>query len=312
MDKKNKLIIVAFIITLIFWMVLSFKSNIWPLGNNIGSGQNDSYVISFLASLLEDLIFFGFVGFLVFWSTIKKNSDEPFKVRVKALANNEKVNKLRIESSLEDVIAEALAYCQYVNLLIEIKDYCEKNNCILLSIKIDARIVNMCKDIDYSLRTAYFVEPGEKVNGTYGSIQAMGIYNANDVEDKQVFYENDNYELLEPDIVRKTFNFAIAKNGEAISKTGYTIWVKADKNFSDVDNWYFFQLTRFADEFNLTFRNHTNSNILFKYRVFSSKDNEYKIPPHFDQKSYGPNDTYEELNQPYIKDDRIELNFFKE
>lgn len=311
-DKKFKIVAIAFIVTFTLWFYFSYKLNLWPLiFGQEGIELNNEYLVSMFASFLEDLVFFSFIGFAVYWASNKPSSEEPFKTRVNALANNKESKALDVLTSLEENVARALAFCEYANYEIYLEDYLEDKNLLLISAKIEARIVNMCKDVKYRLKSDYFVEPGEEVDGGYGFVHSMAVYNEKDITKKQGF-ENESRQILNKEKVVEKINFEIDENGSAITKSSYKIWIKADKDFEDKDNWLYFKFTKFTNALNLTVTNNCSLEIKAALRRYSSDDSKHTELKEvvLNKGITKPPQQFEELKRNYREEDKIELNFY--
>ncbi|MCH2217719.1 MAG: hypothetical protein MK076_06535 [Flavobacteriales bacterium] len=85
-------------------------------------GANENFKVSFSASLLEDIIFFGITGFVIFYYTYTDGSERGLRSRIALLANNKNIDDEAAVGFLYDIIAPVLAYNELTKINLVLKE----------------------------------------------------------------------------------------------------------------------------------------------------------------------------------------------
>jgi hypothetical protein len=253
--RRTKWIIFAFLLIVSLWVVLViYRANLTPWFElHFGNG----FIVSYLASLLEDILFFGLIGFVAFVLSTRKPEDENFVVRIRSLANNKSVGE-KAKEFLSNFIMKKLAYNSHVDVRLIIKEFSQNENCIKLYSEFTGEMINMCKDIKYPVFDIDFlIEPNEKVNNSYGYISYLGI-NDPKASQQQILVEKDIFELKDNKVYKRNFNFAISEDSSAIWQMSFATWGKIDANRANKDNWYFVGVFCYTESLNIQISNDTS------------------------------------------------------
>ncbi len=220
----------------------------------------DNYHKSFSASLMEDLIFFGLVGTIVFIISQRDGSELPLKYRVANLANESKnIDDPAVEYLYEN-IKPLLGYNDKTNIDVVIEDVTDDNKLIKVFTSVESRIMNLCSRETFDLvNSSFSIYAPNKVGQDYGYISCAGVKNI-----VPAGFEKNNSECSPPNIAvadnghnpplkKAEWNhpiekFTIPKGGKAESKMGWAVWEKLNEDPSNIENWYYIELNRFTDE----------------------------------------------------------------
>jgi hypothetical protein len=242
------------IITYIFVVVIT----IFSISSQkiLSSYFENSFLTSFNASLLEDLIFFGFLGIVGIYVTTKPFREESFDVRVASLANN--VDDDDAIDFLRKEVQKLLAYTEVSNIRLHIKEIDKENNLIYLFTSIENKILNMCEDVNFIFfDTNFYVEPNKSMNDDYGYISYMGIQDNQDNKNKKVFFENDIYRFDNRKSIKRSIqDFKITKGASALWKLCFGTYGEIE-NGKEID-WYTINMDKFTRKANLNIVNETD------------------------------------------------------
>jgi hypothetical protein len=269
MKRFNRLKI-AFGITILLWVLLIlFKAQLNPFCEKyLGEG----FLTSYSASLLEDVIFFGLIGYITIYVTTKLPEDENLNTRIKALANNKSVGE-KAKHFLFEYVKKFLVYSSQNNAILIIKEYDKVSNSIKIFCDFSGDYVNMCKDEVYTIfNFAFIVEPNEKVENSYGYISYLGIEEINS-DNKNVVIQNDIFELKNIHKYEKYINFDISKNSSANWKMSFATWGKLNTDRQNDKNWFFLRCRSFTESFTAVIKNETSIDIKCDVRYLNRDEN---------------------------------------
>ncbi len=227
----------------------------------------ENFSLSFSASLLEDLVFFFFIGIVLFIITLKKMEDNEIDVRLDTVINSPNVTASAREYFRKETKA-VLAFYEKCDVLIKITEYDENTGTYKLYLSFDAIINNMCKDIQFNVQTNAFVKPGLEVNNNWGELT---IFNIKDVASGNQAGEPVGIPVrLYEKGYNNTVPLLISDSGKAEYKLGFGIWTKYDQE----KELFFTSVDRFSDSYNLTLENGLNENISFEFYAKIKSQNE--------------------------------------
>jgi hypothetical protein len=271
--NKFKWIFGAYFLFIILGLISFFFKDelICNLDKKFGPSNGISFYLSWTASLFEDLLFFGisFIGLIVS-NTLPK--DEDFNTRIYSLANASSVRQ-KSKEYLKSEIEKLLVYNDESQVNIVITNV--SGNLIEVFIEMKNTITNMCSDVAYKFNTEAFVNPTDNLNGDYGYVSYLGIF-----EKKKENSDNKSNILVNGEIVKldskgysRSTPFEIPKDSSAEWRFCYSIWQEIGGSESNDDDWYYFKAKRFTEFFNMSITNKTNQNIYFKYRNRKPNEN---------------------------------------
>jgi len=248
----------------------------------------DDFILSFSASLLEDLIFFFLIGIVLFILTLKKPEDNELDVRLDTVISSPNVTA-SARDYFRDETKSALAFYERSEVIIKISQFNEKNKTYKLFFNIYSVIINMCKDIHFELETNAYVIPGLEVNGDYGDITILEI--------KDKLTNNQAGELpvgipipLKKIGYDKTIPLRISANGKADYKFGFRIWSGYNQN----ERLFYTTVDRFTDSYNLSIVNDLENNFSFYVKVLLKRKkvlDENQTETIFESKGLEPGET---------------------
>jgi hypothetical protein len=254
-----------------------FAGSIYYLYQKNGSVDVDivnktvnNFFLSFSASLLEDLVFFFFIGIVLFIITLKKMEDNEIDVRLDTVINSPNVTASAREYFRNET-KSVLAFYERCDVLIKITQYDKKVGAYKLYLSFNAIINNMCKDIQFNVQTNAFVKPGVEVNNNWGELT---IFNIKDIASGSNAGEPIGIPVqLDEKGYNKTIPLLISDSGKAEYQLGFGIWSKYDQ----VEDLFLTSVDRFTDSYNLTIENGLEDEISFKFSAkLESQDELYQ------------------------------------
>lgn len=191
-----------------------------------------TFRISFYASLLEDLIFFGALGFIVILISTGKPSEDTLENRIQYLANN-KDNCPDSISDLQNTIRNFLCYNPKAKIDIALRSQTEEKLDVTMSF--DTTIRNMCRDISFKNPIAVEATPTLKGdNGTWGGITLAKILDEN-CDDGEVNLCPSDIDLTENETYRKEIDHEIKQNSEIKFSASFRIFVEEIEKISETE-----------------------------------------------------------------------------
>lgn len=277
---KFRLLLFLFLFIIILYYVFFVLLKDWTF---LRMGKD--FAVSFSASLLEDIFFFLFIGFIatvvsiIISTTTPENLD--FFRRASSIANSDEAEK---NSLVKDFVAETLrkltAFYREFSCKIVIKDFAEVENAYFLYLEREMILCNMCKDRDFeNPEGEVCVEADIEINGTYGVFDHLYTYDtkANTVIQPPVIDRTENV-LLVKGLNPKKLPHTIPRNSELGIKFGYNSWSKTGE-IDDKSNWIYFRSARFSSKINMIIANKykEGTTLLYDLKIISDEDNTVKI-----------------------------------
>lgn len=232
------------------------------LDNEFGNG----FYVSLTASFVEDIIFFGVIGFAIYITSIRTLEDESFETRLKSIANSKKVGE-QARENLSKNIRELLSYNRKREICITINEYNPTEGYIKVHCDMKNYIRNMCKDVKHPLVNANaYVEPGVEVMNSFGYISLLEIKDSEKESVKKTFINQDIVQLQRT-AYRENVEFFIEEDGEAIWDFCFTIYNQIGDDVKDPDNWFYCISSRYTQDLSLTLKNEDVSNQTIMFDV---------------------------------------------
>ncbi len=181
------------------------------------NGSLAGFSVSFAAALLEDLVFFFFIGITLFVITLKKLEDNEIDVRLDTVISSPNVTASAREYFRKET-KSVLAFYEKCNVVIKICGCDKETSTYKLYFMFDSTIINMCKDINFNVSTNAFVKPGRSVNENWGEVTILTIKDltsGNEVGETVGFPK-----MLTESGYNETFPLLISANGKAEYKFG--------------------------------------------------------------------------------------------
>lgn len=209
-----------------------------------------TFLMSFAASLSEDLIFFLFIGIVLFIVTLKKPEDDKIDVRLSTVVSNKKVTR-GAKEYFQSETRDTLAYYSRYDVTIVLSAYDHDEEAYKLTSHVEGKIVNMCDDTQFKGNAKVFVSPDKFVHSEYGELSMFSIYDGSEVAS-----HNSDTTLSVPMTSRhaidKDLDFIIPPDGELYYRFSFSIWSGAqDQNPPEDDAPFYTAVDRFAEEYNL-------------------------------------------------------------
>jgi hypothetical protein len=269
--KRFKLIIWAYIGFVCLWILATvFEARLINLlDKKQGLNLGDGFVISWIAALGEDILFFGIIGFLGIVLSTKLPQDEEFDIRIDSIANGKKVGE-KGRKYLNHSIKELMNYNDSIKVKFIIKSIDTTNNLAEIYAEYNSVIANMCKDVVYSNLIKAFVKPTCKQNDDYGNVSFLSVEELWNPHNKKILNQGDIFKL-DANGYDEKIQFDVPKNGVIIWRFHYTIWQTINGSIDTPDDWYFTQSKGFTEKFSAEIVNRTKFDINYKFR-FKDRD----------------------------------------
>ncbi|MFD2101435.1 hypothetical protein [Flagellimonas iocasae] len=272
--RNLKYIAYAYIAVIAIWIIhLYWFLNYYP--------KND-YHLSLSASLAEDLLFFGILGALVFFYSLRDGSDLSLRHRVSILANKKGIDDNAVTYLLNH-IQPVLSYNKSTNIDITIDDVTDDKKYIRVFCDVENRIVNMCSNDAFELKNSDFkIEALNKIGHRYGFISYVGIKNlvkGEGASSDLIFVSGPgNKPLQKKKVVYPIDNFVIPNNGIAESKMSWAVWEELNSEKLIMENWYYIANQRFTNKIHLDLSNRVEDlRLFFDIRIHYNQSGEKRV-----------------------------------
>lgn len=276
--KKIYFVYIAYTVTIFLWIYLSNRNEVWPFHRVDPTAttnlHTESYALSFLASFLEDLVLFGFLGIVIYKLNSRPFHKENFATRVESLANNESISDKARDFLFENV-KEILAYIEMTELTIHLSEINTSGDCdkLFIYVTIESRIVNMCSDIDYEVDTLPHVFPGEEVDGNYGVVNYLGIKNESFPFKEHAVIKDKYHNMTNRDKVGEPIeDFKIPRGESGLAKSSFGVWMKYNEFLENPNDWFFLFVQRFTEEVKVEIINETGTDLKYDIRIYDKKE----------------------------------------
>jgi len=222
---------------------------------------NHSYALSFSASLLQDLFFFGIVGVALTYLTMRNPGTAHPEERIGYLLNSPMVSDT-VRRAVFDSVAPNLIYCKKLHIKVNFVEYCEDIDAFRVEILSTSLFFNTINDQVIKDEKNLFILETDRLKidpskhegfETNGAITGL----------KFRFASNDQYrdEIVSDIKVDKKYEHPVSIycDGGTSYESVYSYWV-----WHKIGREHFWRTKRFVDEFTLQMKNETNFDIRFK------------------------------------------------
>lgn len=266
LKKRFKWIVIAYVFFIVLWLVAwIFQAGLTKfIDTSAGLNMGDGFVLSWRASLFEDIIFFGVIGILGLYLSTKLPHDEKFNIRIESIANGKKVGD-KARKFLHHRIKRMLVYNDSHLIRIVIKSVDATNKLVEIYAEHSAVCTNMCKDVAYPLDTRAYVKPTHQCNGDYGYVSLLEICEEGNPKNKETLVRGNIHKLTSQGF-SKPILFDVPPNGAAFWHFCYSIWQQADGNKSTEDDWYYVENLGFTESLNIELINQTDQDLYFDFQ----------------------------------------------
>lgn len=222
----------------------------------------ESFATSLSASMLWDLIFFIFIGFLVSLISIiisqKTPEDFEFERRVLSLANSDFArDNLEVKNHLISVAKNLLIYYRKFDIVITLKEYDAASHTYLVYLQRTQYVANMSKDIQYhNPSSSISIDADKDVNNDYGQINYCKVFDSMTGRSVHTDCDETSSIPLQKGFNKRSFPLTIEPNKDCGIKFGYNFW-QITGNKEDRDHCIYFKTARLT----------TNINIVLKHKI---------------------------------------------
>lgn len=250
--------------------------------------EDNSFGVSFSASLFEDICFFGFIGILSIGvqavTSLRLSSEDPFDDRVRSLMNSKKVEgNDKVFYFLRKNLIELLAFNSRLILEIKILDFFEIDFGETKKYVFEFKVIrtqiftNMCNDEKSKIgKYNINIESDYKINDSYGRINLLAIVDPNkhdDIQTRVIDFGHKNF--LKPGNNPLQLDIAVDKDKEIGYKLDYNFYCELGINPSDILNWFYFEATKYAAYFKVIVTNQLRNgqDLSLTYKLLDTNNN---------------------------------------
>jgi hypothetical protein len=273
MLKEYKFIFYGYFTLWILFLLTFFISDSNKIAVIINHILGNGFYSSLKASCLEDLIFFGIIGLATVIYSARKPDEEYIYTRINYIANRHSISP-DAKKFLEKHILEALSYNRQSKIMIRIRDFRQYEstgtpeltkrisnftstsdnvaNMLKLHIEIDNVIVNMCKDVDFSLNNIIAsIQPSRIVEGEAGQVTLLSITNKQSNEQGLPIVIGDPIKIVSMKGYSQTFDYSIPKDSDVVWRFYWDIWVEIGNNKNVENDWFHLYVSRFTENLHI-------------------------------------------------------------
>jgi hypothetical protein len=313
------------ILYFLFWILWFFiKLNVAFFENIFTSKFHftSDFFTAWFSGLSEDLFFFG-TGFLGLVLSTKLLRDEDFETRISALANGRNISR-EGELELAKNIKKLLSYNTHYETVIEIEEIDTANIHIFAHVDMTCIVANVCEDEEMPAAITTFVEPGEKINGTYGTIYhhiVSQLIPPNYKPSKNVKISDTKY------VIKKGHNldmntlggqnyvykqdYYIVPDGEAKWELAFGAWAPINQNKLDKKkNWFFNSFNAYTENYSFKLVNNLTKTVKFDVSYPNRLTNDNQIVTIENQEIKSGEGKTIVSDVTFHKDDSFSIYFF--
>ena len=238
----------------------------------------EGFYMGLLSAFVENFIFFGTIGLIAQFVSMKSPEDQNFERRIEAVANASFINPKAKEFLISEN-RKLLAFNQYADIKLVIKEVDEQNKAFKIYTEFNNAIVNMCRDIEYSLvDTPAKAEAEIFINKIGGEVTHLSLTDEN-LRSRRTIIEGEVVALKEgqPSYNYTMPDFIVSANSRAIWKFAFWLWGSMDSKKEIPNNWYYVGVLRFTSDFRIKIKNETNYKITYDFKYPQNGENETKI-----------------------------------
>lgn len=190
--KRFRAVIIGYLVLVIFITLLT--AYLGYSGSQLLHDQG--FTISFLASFLEDLIFFGLLGIITLYVSVRKPEEEEFELRIRSLANGRRVIK-GAQDHLSSEVKKIMTFNESMTIEIKIKSFSKEDNLLSLATKQTKHITNMCRDVKNRLNSKVKIEPGKFVDGIGGEVTYFEVKDIRNPRNNKLYVRDETVKITE-------------------------------------------------------------------------------------------------------------------
>lgn len=193
----------------------------------------DGFYVSFMASSIEDIMFFGLVGILVMLFGIREAKDDELDVRIANLFQFDDGNTAPqcIRKNIIDKAKRLAVYSSSNSVTLEINYYDEEKDAMWVTLIQETKLINMLHDLEYSFSRKSFIKPEESEkfpNGSdFGEIHSVHFSNNNGIS--KTIIANTKMK------VGKSIEFhvdeSLPRGGNGVTCSNYSYWHANEEEF---------------------------------------------------------------------------------
>lgn len=268
----------------------------------------DSFFISFRASLLEDLIFFSFIGIIIYITAFRTTEDDDVQTRIASIMNAE-LSSTSSKVYFNEKLMEALTYYNDLKITITISETNIDKEYIKIDVLYGGTIVNMSKDLPIDILLKLYATSDKYINDRSGEVRFIQAYDHNG---KQLLTQLPKAKILKEN---KKFYFKesikIESNKTIDFAYGFWIWNEFQKiNDIKAENGFIISSDRFVSNLIIEINNEVGSEcemIIKREKENIEGENKWEDIKH---QTYGNNKIKCETNDVRYGE-KVSINIFK-
>jgi hypothetical protein len=215
------------------------------------------FIVSFRASLLEDIIFFSSVGVIMYIASFRSSEDDQIDTRIASIINAE-LASVSSKDYFKEKIGEILSYYDYLDVTLTISNYDELEHVVKIEAYFEGDIINMSRDLQLKTLIKAYARAGKIINNQAGEVKILQIIDK--VSAEKLIDISRSSKPISPD---KEFALKeiieISPNGKVNYQYGFWIWSELQSNNTvEFINGFKFSADRFVNRLNINIKNITN------------------------------------------------------
>jgi len=237
------------------------------LKKNMDAYFGQGFYLAILSAFIENFAFFGFIGLIAQFISMKAPEDQDFERTIEAVANASFVNP-KAKAFLVAQNRKLLAFNELADVKLVIKEINEEKEAFKIYTIFNNTIINMCRDVDYSLiETPASAEAEIFIDGIGGEITHLSLSDTT-LHTREAVVEEQIVTLKPANPIYNYVirNFNISANSRALWKYSFWLWGKMQGDSKIPNNWFFVGVNRFTPDFRVKIINETDYKISLNIR----------------------------------------------
>jgi hypothetical protein len=262
---RSLVIVYLIFVGLLVWSHYDYPRFVYLFENRMNWPKG--FTSSWQSSLFQDLLFFGFTGFLGLVLSTRLPSEEKYKDRVEAIANALNVGD-RVKNYVSDEIKQLTVYHAKSETRLTLDEVfpipdSDFPNLIGMFCERTYEMTNMCADEVRNLRVNARILPGPSYKDNYGYLKELSYFYRETGATKNILSEG--IVKLDPAGFHHVEPVTLVGNGVVTQKFKYGIYCPADGDKTNLDHCFETAHPFFTEKYTLILKNTSKETIYYEY-----------------------------------------------
>jgi len=279
--KSFIIILLVYIVLVTIYYYYFLHEDQWYCTKEFLETIEPGFAVSFSASLLEDLIIFIALSFIILLLTTKDIFDYNFGEKITAIINSDDSDNPQLHEYLKITVARLLAYDKRIKFHLTVTEYDTSKNAYKIFFIIEYVIKNMCRDKDFVLDEDYWFFVGAADTAVGNDFGFVTSFITKKSGEKPTIYVDETKPHKLDKKFEKKIDLKISKDKNFKIKLRYNAWSQTGDNFKiekEKLNFYnYVQSKRYVEKVEIVVKNQLNRPLNYEILINEKQKNEIKL-----------------------------------